>query len=170
MTTNKKPLAQSIAVIALSAMALDTAYAAIEEVTVTAQRRAQNIQDVPLAITALSEEELQERQIDEPIDLINYVPNLFGGNNTGLGTANAYYLRGLGNTESIATFDPPVGTYVDNVYIARQNGNNVSFFDIDRIEVMRGPQGTLFGRNTTGGAVSIHMKKPAEELGGWVEG
>ena len=72
MTTNKKPLAQSIAVIALSAMALDTAYAAIEEVTVTAQRRAQNIQDVPLAITALSEEELQERQIDEPIDLINY--------------------------------------------------------------------------------------------------
>ena len=170
MTTNKKPLAQSIAVIALSAMALDTAYAAIEEVTVTAQRRAQNIQDVPLAITALSEEELQERQIDEPIDLINYVPNLFGGNNTGLGTANAYYLRGLGNTESIATFDPPVGTYVDNVYIARQNGNNVSFFDIDRIEVMRGPQGTLFGRNTTGGAVSIHMKKPAEELGGWIEG
>ena len=124
-------------------MALDTAYAAIEEVTVTAQRRAQNIQDVPLAITALSEEELQERQIDEPIDLINYVPNLFGGNNTGLGTANAYYLRGLGNTESIATFDPS-GTYVDNVYIARQNGNNVSFFDIDRIEVMRGPQGTLW--------------------------
>ena len=170
MQTNKKTLTQSLVLAGLTTMTIDSSFAALEEVTVTAQRRAQDIQDVPLAITALSDEELQERQIDEPIDLINYVPNLFGGNNTGLGTANAYYLRGLGNTESIATFDPPVGTYIDNVYIARQNGNNMSFFDIDRIEVMRGPQGTLFGRNTTGGAVSIHMKKPAEEMGGWVEG
>ena len=72
--TTIKPLAQSIAVIALSAMALDTAYAAIEEVTVTAQRRAQNIQDVPLAITALSEEELQERQIDEPMTSLTTCP------------------------------------------------------------------------------------------------
>ena len=166
----KDTLSRSVAISALTAVTLDPAYAAIEEVTVTAQRRAQNIQDVPLAITALSEEELQERQIDEPLDLVNYIPNLFGGNNTGLGTANAYYLRGIGNTESIATFDPPVGTYVDNVYIARQNGNNVNFFDVDRIEVLRGPQGTLFGRNTTGGAVSIHMKKPSEEMGGWIEG
>ena len=166
----KDTFSRSVAITALAAVALDPAYAAIEEVTVTAQRRAQNIQDVPLAITALSEEELQERQIDEPLDLVNYIPNLFGGNNTGLGTANAYYLRGIGNTESIATFDPPVGTYVDNVYIARQNGNNVNFFDVDRIEVLRGPQGTLFGRNTTGGAVSIHMKKPSEEMGGWIEG
>ena len=170
MRTNKKMLPQSLVLAGLTTMTIDSSFAALEEVTVTAQRRAQDLQDVPLAITALSDEQLQERQIDEPIDLINYVPNLFGGNNTGLGTANAYYLRGLGNTESIATFDPPVGTYIDNVYIARQNGNNMSFFDIDRIEVMRGPQGTLFGRNTTGGAVSIHMKKPAEEMGGWVEG
>ena len=140
MRTNKKMLPHSLVLAGLTTMTIDSSYAALEEVTVTAQRRAQDLQDVPLAITALSDEELQERQIDEPIDLINYVPNLFGGNNTGLGTANAYYLRGLGNTESIATFDPPVGTYIDNVYIARQNGNNMSFFDIDRIEVMGGPR------------------------------
>ncbi len=145
------------------------ASASVEEVLVTAQRREQNIQDVPIALTALSADEMEARQIDEPLDVVNYVPNLFGGNNTGLGTANSYYLRGIGNTESIATFDAPVGTYVDNIYIARQNGNNVSFFDVERIEVLRGPQGTLFGRNTTGGAVSIHMKKPAEEFGGYAE-
>ncbi len=143
--------------------------AAIEEVLVTAQRREQNIQDVPIAMSAFSEEEMEARQFDEPLDIINQIPNMFGNNNTGLGTANAYYLRGLGNTESIATFDPPVGTYVNNVYIARQNGNNVAFFDVDRIEVLRGPQGTLFGRNTTGGAVSIHMKPPADAFGAFLE-
>ena len=138
-------------------------FAQIEEVVVTAQRREQSMQDVPLALTVLDEEALSARQIDEPLDIIHYVPNLFGTNNTGLGTANAYYLRGLGNTESIATFDPPVGTYVDNIYLARQNGNNVAFFDVERVEVARGPQGTLFGRNTTGGAVLIHMRKPGAE-------
>ena len=151
------------------AVAPSPGWSAIEEVVVTAQRREQNIQDVPIAMSAFSEEALEARQVDEPLDIVNQMPNMFGGNNTGLGTANAYYLRGLGNTESIATFDPPVGTYVNNVYIARQNGNNVSFFDVDRIEVLRGPQGTLFGRNTTGGAVAIHMKKPAEAFGAFLE-
>ena len=138
-------------------------FAQIEEVVVTAQRREQSLQDVPLALTVLDEEALSARQIDEPLDIIHYIPNLTGFNNTGLGTANGYYLRGLGNTESIATFDPPVGTYVDNIYVARQNGNNLAFFDVERVEVVRGPQGTLFGRNTTGGAVLVHMRKPSEE-------
>lgn len=141
----------------------------MDVVTVTAQRREQDLQDVPLAVSAFSPEEIANRQIDEPIDLLEYVPNFFGGQNTGIGTANMYYIRGVGNSESIATFDPPVGTYVDEIYIARQNGNNVSFFDVEQIEVLRGPQGTLFGRNTTGGAVSIRMAKPAPEFGGYVE-
>ena len=140
------------------------AFGQIEEVVVTAQRREQSMQDVPLALTVLDEAALSARQVDEPLDIIQYVPNLFGNNNTGLGTANAYYLRGLGNTESIASFDPPVGTYVDNVYVARQNGNNVAFFDVERVEVARGPQGTLFGRNTTGGAVLMHLRKPGDEV------
>ncbi|NDB77733.1 MAG: hypothetical protein EB141_19165, partial [Verrucomicrobia bacterium] len=85
---------------------------------------------------------------------------------TGLGTANVYFLRGLGNTESIATFDPPVGTYIDDIYLARQNMNNFSFFDVDAIEVLRGPQGTLFGRNTSAGAINVKLRKPAETFGG----
>ena len=80
-----------------------------------------------------------------------------------------YYLRAQGNDESISTFDPPVGTYVDDVYITRQNVNNVALFDVERIEVLRGPQGTLYGRNTTGGAISVVMKKPSDTMQGYVE-
>lgn len=153
-----------------SAMAQETAtISALEEIVVTAQRRAESVQDVPIAISAFSSGELERRNISEALDLIQYVPNLTGSNNTGLGTANAYYLRGLGNTESIATFDPPVGTYIDDIYVSRQNGNNFSFFDVERVEVLRGPQGTLFGRNTTGGAVNVILKKPGEDFGGFAE-
>jgi len=141
----------------------------LEEIIVTSERREASIQDVPIAVSAYNEAAIEKLQIDETLDLVNIVPNLFGGNNTGLGTANMYYMRAQGNDESIATFDPPVGTYVDDVYITRQNANNFSFFDVERIEVLRGPQGTLFGRNTTGGAINIILKKPGEELGGFVE-
>jgi iron complex outermembrane receptor protein len=125
----------------------------IEEVVVTAQRRAENRQEVPIAISAFTEAELERRQVTRTLDLIAFVPNMSGHNNTGLGTANTYSIRALNNSESIATFDPPVGTYVDDVFMARQNANNFQFFDVEQIEVLRGPQGTLFGRNTTGGAI-----------------
>jgi iron complex outermembrane receptor protein len=142
---------------------------ALEEITVTAQRRAENIQDVPIAISAFSANELEKRNVGSPLELIQYVPNMNGNNNTGLGSANVYYLRGLGNSESIATFDPPVGTYVDDIYIARQNSNNFGFFDVERVEVLRGPQGTLFGRNTTGGAINLLLRKPGDTLRGFAE-
>jgi len=140
-----------------------------DEIIVTAQRRSEAIQEVPLAVTAFDAEQLDILQVTEPLDMTRLVPNFMGQNNTGLGTANVYSLRGLNNTESIATFDPPVGSYIDDVYVARQNFNNFALFDVDRIEVLRGPQGTLFGRNTTGGAVRVIMKKPAETLGGYAE-
>ncbi|MEM7613064.1 MAG: TonB-dependent receptor, partial [Pseudomonadota bacterium] len=146
-----------------------TASAQLEEIVVTAERREASLQDVPLAVSAYNEELLEQFQIQEALDLINVVPNLFGGNNTGLGTANMYYIRGQGNDESIATFDPPVGTYIDGIYVSRQNANNFALFDVDRIEVLRGPQGTLFGRNTTGGAVNLILRKPGEEQGGFGE-
>ena len=165
----KKLMRLSAGVVVLATSGAQSAYAQIQEIIVSAERREESLQDVPIAVSAFQAEDLEQKQIVEPLDLINYVPNVYGSNNTGLGTAVAYYIRGLGNTETIATFDPPVGTYVDEVYIARQNGNNVSFFDVDRIEVLRGPQGTLFGRNTTGGAVSVHMRRPAEEFGGYAE-
>lgn len=141
----------------------------LDEVTVTAQRREEAIQDVPIAVSAFSADQLERLNITQTIDLGRFIPNLVAHNNTGLGSANVYSLRGLSNTESVATFDPPVGSYVDDVFVSRQNANNFSFFDVDRVEVLRGPQGTLFGRNTTGGAVNVIMKKPAEEFGGFFE-
>lgn len=142
---------------------------AVEEIVITAQRRSQSLQDVPLAVSAFTSEDIKNRQINNTLDLINYVPNLIGHNNTALGTANTYSMRGLANTESISTFDPPIGTYVDDIYVSRQGANNFSFFDVERIEVLRGPQGTLFGRNTTGGAINVIMRKPGRDFGGYAE-
>ena len=144
--------------------------AVLGEIVVTAQRREQRLQDVPIAVTVLGTADLERKQIRDTIDLIEQVPNLIGNNNVGLGTSNTYYIRGVGNTESIATQDVPVGTYVDDVYISRQNANNFGLLDVERIEVLRGPQGTLFGRNTTGGAINVVMKKPANKFQGYFEG
>lgn len=142
---------------------------ALEEIIVTSQRRAQSVQDIPIAVSAFTADELEARNIVEALDIVQHVPNLIGHNNVGIGTANTYFIRAVGNTESIATFDPPVGTYIDDIYISRQNANNFAFFDMERVEVLRGPQGTLFGRNTTGGAVRLLLKKPGEEVSGFAE-
>ncbi|MCC6170670.1 MAG: TonB-dependent receptor, partial [Gammaproteobacteria bacterium] len=141
----------------------------LEEITVTAQRREQSLQDVPIAISAFSGDQIAARNIVDTYDLVRNVPNLTGNANVGVGTSSSLYIRGIGNAESIATFDVPVGTYVDDVYISRQNHNNFSMFDVERIEVLRGPQGTLFGRNTTGGAINVVMRKPGTETKGYVE-
>jgi iron complex outermembrane recepter protein len=141
----------------------------LTDIVVTAQRRSEKVQDVPIAISAFSAEQLQAQGVSNTLQLGQYVPNLIAQNNTGIGSANAYFLRGLGSTETIATFDPPVGTYVDDVYLSRQNANNLSLFDVERVEVLRGPQGTLFGRNTTGGAINVIMAQPGKELKGFVE-
>ncbi len=163
-----------LAAAALTAAATATAQdqdtsGGLEEITVTAQRREQSLQDVPIAITAFTADQLEQRQVFNTYDLVRNIPNLTGNANVGVGTSSSLYIRGIGNGESIATFDLPVGTYVDDVYVARQNHNNFSLFDVERIEVLRGPQGTLFGRNTTGGAINVVMKKPSEELKGYVE-
>lgn len=141
----------------------------VEDIVVTAQRRAESVQNVPIAITAFDATQLQRRNISSALDLVQYVPNFVGHNNTGLATANAYYIRGVGETESLASKDPPVGTYIDDIFFARQSANNFSFFDVERIEVLRGPQGTLFGRNTTGGAINVVLRKPGKEIGGYAE-
>ncbi len=149
--------------------AAETTQAGLEDIVVTAQRRSESVQDVPIAISAFSADQLRNQGISNTLELGRFVPNLVSMNNTGVSTANAFYLRGLGNTETIATFDPPVGTYVDDIYLSRQNANNINLFDVERVEVLRGPQGTLFGRNTTGGAVSVIMRRPKNEFGGFAE-
>lgn len=147
----------------------EDAQATLETVVITAQRREQSMQDVPVPVTAFSSKIIDDLQLNDTLTLSKFVPSMISGHNAGLASANSYWLRGLGNSQSVATFDPPVGTYVDNVYIARQNANNYAFFDTERVEVLRGPQGTLFGRNTTGGAISVLMRKPGEDFGGKVE-
>ena len=142
---------------------------ALEEVVVTAQRRAEVLQDVPVSVSAFTAAEMDRRNITDALDLVQYVPNLIGHNNTGLATANTYFIRGIGDTESLASKDPPVGTYIDDIYFARQSANNFSYFDIDRIEVLRGPQGTLYGRNTTGGSINVFIKKPGTVYSGLAE-
>ncbi|HQW09979.1 MAG TPA: TonB-dependent receptor, partial [Steroidobacteraceae bacterium] len=131
----------------------------LEEVTVTAQRREESEQSVPLAITALSADMLERQQIRNIAQLDQVVPNIVMNPNTGTSSASKIFLRGVGEDESFFTADTPVGIYVDDVYIARQTGAMFDLFDIERLEVLRGPQGTLYGRNTSAGAVKLVSKK-----------
>ena len=114
--------------------------ATLEEITVTAERVSASLQSVPVSVTALTASDLESKQILNTLDLVRQVPNLSGSNNVGLGTATSFFLRGVGQDESIATSDPAVGTYIDGVYVARQIANNTLLYDVDRIEVLRGPQ------------------------------
>ena len=140
-----------------------------DEVIVTAQRRSENLQNVPIAVTSFSAASLAAQHIVSSVDIGRVVPNMFASNNVGQASANVYYIRGLGQTESFPTFEPQVGTYVDDIYIGRQNANNLSLFGVQQIQVLRGPQGTLFGRNSTGGAVLVTLLKPADAFSGDVE-
>jgi iron complex outermembrane receptor protein len=117
------------------------------EIVVTAQRRAQSLERTPIAVSALGGADLATRQITGTRDLVTNVPNLTGNSNVGQSTAVAFFIRGVGTTENLATADPSVGVYIDDVYVGRQAVNNFGLFDIERIEVLRGPQGTLYGRN-----------------------
>ncbi len=137
---------------------------------VTAQRRTENIQKVPLAVTSLSQKALERSQVTGTLEISRLVPNMIASNNVGLGSANVYYIRGLGQTQSFPTFEPQVGTYVDDIYIGRQNANNLSLFGVQQVQVLRGPQGTLFGRNSTGGAIVVTLQKPGDSFGGEAEG
>jgi len=143
---------------------------ALEEIIVTAERRESNVQDVPAAVSAFDATELERRQATNVIDVMSNVPNLMVSNNPGQATSTTIFLRGIGSTESIVTLDTAIGFYLDDVYFARQGVNNLSMFDVERVEVLRGPQGTLYGRNTSGGAVRVITKRPDEQFGGLVQG
>lgn len=136
----------------------------LEEMIVTAERREARLQDVPVAVSAFDAVEIERRQAFNVVDIVNNVPNLVGNNNIGQGSATTVFLRGVGTTESIVTVDTALGFYLDDVFIARQGVNNFSLYDIERVEVLRGPQGTLYGRNTSGGAIKVITRKPDNEF------
>lgn len=143
--------------------------ARLEEVVVTARRREENLQDVPLAVTALQGAELERRDIGDISMLGDMAPNITlkpTASLSGASDAAAFFIRGIGQTDFAVTTDPGVATYLDGVYIARSIGGVLDTLDVESVELLRGPQGTLFGRNTIGGAVNLRSKRPAAEFAG----
>tara|TARA_R110001599_G_scaffold353847_1_gene599998 strand:- start:3423 stop:4241 length:819 start_codon:yes stop_codon:yes gene_type:complete len=144
----------------------------LEEVMVTARKREEGLQEAPIAISAFTGESLEARGITQLNDIQNMTPNLTFYNYTteGAATNNAsVFIRGVGQSDFAPTAEPGVGLYVDGVYIGRTVGSTLDLVDLERIEVLRGPQGTLFGRNTIGGALNVFSKKPHDELDGRAE-
>jgi len=137
----------------------------LEEVIVTAQKREQNLQDVSTAVTAIGTERLFDAGITDVMGLQNYVPSINIG--TTFGYANLF-MRGLGLNTVFANVDPSVTLYVDGAMIHQPGAQLFSFFDLDRVEVLRGPQGTLYGRNATGGTINLITAKPTEETQGYI--
>lgn len=139
----------------------------IQQIIVTAQKRVENVQDVPIAISAFSAESLQERAVSSVASLSNISPNVTldaGTPFSGSSAVLSAYIRGIGANDFAFNIDPGVGVYLDGVYLARSVGANQDLPDVERIEVLKGPQGTLFGRNTIGGAISIVTHDPGDEF------
>jgi iron complex outermembrane receptor protein len=143
----------------------------LEEVIVTARKVEENLQETPIAITALSGGALEDRQIFSTDTLDQVVPNLQFANNAPLAGNNSssqIFIRGIGQTDPTSTVDPGVGLYIDDVYIGNAVGGTMTLRDIANVQVLRGPQGTLFGRNTIGGAILLTTTDPGDEFGGKV--
>ena len=140
-----------------------------EEVIVTATRRELNIFEVPVAITAFTEATMFRQGITDLTDIGKFVPNMtVTGFSAGHTSSVNVFIRGIGLQDHLITTDPGVGVYVDGVYLGRQVGQNWSLANIERVEVLRGPQGTLYGRNSIGGAINIITRQPGSESGGRV--
>ena len=135
-----------------------------EEIVVTARKREESLEDIPVALTAFTEEDFANLNMGDLYDVGKNVPNLFIGN-FGNGNQNhtSVFMRGVGTQDHIITVDSAVGLYLDGVYLGRQVGSNLSLSNIERVEVARGPQGTLYGRNSIGGAINVITKKPGGE-------
>mgnify|MGYP001287895777 FL=1 len=155
---------------AASMLAADISLAqqGIEEIVVTARKREENLQDVPMAISAFTAEQLQNSQVDNITDLQKMTPNITVNETSGLvaGVVQVF-IRGIGNDPG---FDQGVGIYVDDVYLNTATGALLEVYDVERIEVLKGPQGNLYGRNTIGGAIKYVSREPSNELEAGLEG
>ncbi len=151
------------------ATAAGTQATQLDEVTVTARRRSESIQDVPVAVSAFGEEQIKDLQASTVEGLQGAVPNMNIAQGRGSANSVNVFIRGIGQPDALQTFDPGVGMYVDDVYYSRINGALFSLFDIQQLEVLRGPQGTLYGKNSTGGAIKLTTKNPFDNEGGAVE-
>ena len=139
----------------------------VEEIVVTAQKREENLQDVPISVAAFSGDALEARGVDNPTALSTVTPGLTYNTLVGY---SLIYIRGVGSDAFEPTADASVATYIDGVYLPFAHGLAQNFVKLQRIEVLKGPQGTLFGRNTTGGAINIVTRKPSDTLEGSIDG
>jgi iron complex outermembrane receptor protein len=138
----------------------------LEEVIVTAQKREQSLQDVPISVLAFSRQAIDNLSAQDISDLGAFTPNVDIGRGV---NQPSYSIRGIGTSDFGVGADPAVGVYVDGVYIGRSGGSKTAFNDIERVEILNGPQGTLFGRNAAAGAIQYVTKKPVENTEGWVK-
>ena len=161
--------------LAAPAMAQDTAATkpeskkttTLESVKVTARKREETLQEVPVAVTAFTADTLDKLNVQDLSDLSGKVPNLTIYAARGSNTTITAYIRGVGQSDPLWGVDPGVGLYVDDVYLARPQGALLDVLDVERVEVLRGPQGTLYGKNTIGGAIKYVTKGLSKDFGGF---
>ncbi len=139
----------------------------LEEVLVTAQKREQNLNDVGIAVTAFSGDDIRRLGMSEPLDLAAQTPNLNINNTFGSGIANVS-IRGIGLNDYAVNNNPAAGIYIDDIYLVSPAMLNFQLFDLERVEVLKGPQGTLYGKNTTAGTVKFVSLKPSDETEGFI--
>ena len=152
--------------VAVAQSATSNAPAGVEDIVVTAQKRAENLQDTPIAITALTSSALQASGISDLTGIVQATPSLYFAPFPNSSTTLVLFMRGQGiGDPGIITKDGGVGLYLDGIYLSRPQASTFDLADVERVEVLRGPQGTLYGRNTTGGAVNIITRKPSGEFG-----
>jgi iron complex outermembrane recepter protein len=162
----------SCASVALAQEEAPAAPDALQEIIVTAERRPENLQTTPISLTALTGATLESRGVVDVSGVGDLVPNMTttaGTSGSGGNSNLQLYIRGVGQFDFLAATDPGVGVYVDGVYYSRAMGGIFDLLDVERIEVLRGPQGTLFGKNALGGAVQVVTAKPTGELAGTLE-
>nr|WP_047167088.1 TonB-dependent receptor [Sphingomonas sp. Y57] len=139
----------------------------LEVITVTARRQTENLQSTPISITAFSGDRLEAQGITQVNRIQDFTPNLTFANipsNSGIASNAAVYIRGIGQNDFAPTVEPGVGIYIDGVYLGRTAGGVFDLIDVNSVEVLRGPQGTLFGRNTIGGAINLTTVQPSDEF------
>ena len=157
----------AVIVFPISAAAQSSGAQVIEEIVVTAQKREQYASDVGIAVTAFSGEDARRLGLLEPVDVAAQTPNLNINNTFSNGIPNVS-IRGIGLNDYAVNNNPPAGIYIDEIYLVSPAMLSFQLFDLESIEVLRGPQGTLYGKNTTAGTVKFVSRKPTEETAGYL--
>lgn len=161
---NKNTIAMATAALVTTGLASAQEGGVLDEIIVTAEKREASLQDVPISMTAVTGETLENLAIDDMMDLYVQTPGLSFSR---AGGEAQVYIRGIGTDAFGVTIDPSVAIHLDGVYLGRPQMGLAQFLDVERVEILKGPQGTLYGRNATGGAINILSRKPSDEIDGY---